>query len=39
MYSAVLPTDNRVRIEIRRGSEPAIGFGVALAAAWSRLSR
>ena len=33
MYSTVSPTNDRVRIEIRRGSEPAIGFDVALSEA------
>lgn len=33
MYSTVSPTTDRVRIEIRRGSEPAIGFDVALSEA------
>jgi len=33
MYSTVSPTSDRVRIEIRRGSEPAIGFDVALSEA------
>jgi hypothetical protein len=30
MCSTASPTNDRVRIEIRRGSEPAIGFDVAL---------
>ena len=30
MSSTVSPTSDRIRIEIRRGSEPAIGFDVAL---------
>ena len=30
MYSTVFPADGRVRIEIRRASEPAIGFDVTL---------
>jgi hypothetical protein len=33
MYSTGSPTTDRVRIEIRRGSEPAIGFDVALSEA------
>ena len=33
MSSTVSPTSDRVRIEIRRGSEPAIGFDVALSEA------
>ncbi|HZX83320.1 MAG TPA: hypothetical protein VFF19_07135 [Reyranella sp.] len=33
MYPTVSPTSDRVRIEIRRGSEPAIGFDVALSEA------
>ena len=33
MYSTVSPTNDRVRIEIRRGNEPAIGFDVALSEA------
>jgi hypothetical protein len=33
MYSTVSPANDRVRIEIRRGSEPAIGFDVALSEA------
>jgi hypothetical protein len=33
MCSTVSPTTDRVRIEIRRGSEPAIGFDVALSEA------
>ena len=33
MHSTVSPTNHRLRIEIRRGSEPAIGFDVALSEA------
>lgn len=33
MHSTVSPTSDRIRIEIRRGSEPAIGFDVALSEA------
>jgi hypothetical protein len=33
MPSTVSPTNDRVRIEIRRGGEPAIGFDVALSEA------
>ena len=33
MRSTISPTNDRLRIEIRRGSEPAIGFDVALSEA------
>lgn len=33
MYSTVSPANDRIRIEIRRGNAPAIGFDVALSEA------